>query len=284
MKECLKLMRVKHYLKNFIIFLPLFFSGNLLNNNMLFIAFLGFISFSFVSSIIYIINDIKDVESDKKHAEKCKRPLASGKISIKKARILIVFLLLIVIGLNIYIFIQSSSFAFILLIIYFILNILYSFGLKEKTIIDIVILSSGFVIRLFYGGLLNNIPISNFLFLTIMCGSVFLAIGKRRNELRKNGSKTRKVLEYYSIDFLSLNFYLYLALTLVFFSFWAMSLQNNGIIYIVPMVYIVCLRYSLDIENEKSFGDPVEVILSDKILIICAIITAIAMGLLMYVF
>ncbi len=283
MIQYLKLMRVKHYLKNFIVFLPLFFSGNLLNGEKLIMTILGFLAFSFVSSIIYIVNDIRDIDNDRKHAVKCKRPLASGKIKINNAIILAICLAISVLGLSICLFIMNKTAAFIFLIVYFILNILYSMGLKEKPIVDIVILSSGFILRLFYGGLLIDVIISNYLFLTVMCGAVFLAIGKRRNELRKNGDKTRKVLKYYNIDFLTLNFYLYLALTLVFFCFWAMSLANKYIVYVIPMIFVICLKYSLDIENEESYGDPVEVILSDYVLIVCVFLTVIAMAILLYV-
>lgn len=281
--QYLKLMRIKHYLKNIIVFMPLFFSKKLFDAKLLLITILGFISFCLISSIVYIINDIRDLEFDKKHIEKSKRPLASGKIAKKQAIIFVIALMILTICLNIYLYILNKNLAFILLIVYVVLNILYSFGLKEKPIIDIVILSSGFIFRLFYGGILDNISISNYLFLTIMCGSLFLAIGKRRNELRKNGDKTRKVLKYYNINFLTLNFYLYLALTLVFFSFWGMSLSNSNIVYIIPLIYVICLKYSLDIENIESYGDPVEVILSDKFLIVCVLLTTIMLFLLLYI-
>ena len=284
MKKYLKLIRVKHYLKNVIVFLPLFFSSKLFDVNALLITFLGFIQYSFVSSIVYIINDIRDIDDDRKHDEKRKRPLASGEIKIKNAIIVVVLLALITIGIGCYLFILNGSYAFLLLFVYLILNILYSFGLKEKVIIDIVILASGFVLRLFYGGMINNIVISNYLFLTVLCGSLFMAIGKRRNELRKNGDKTRKVLKYYNIDFLSKNLYIYLAMTLIFFSLWTMSLENGNMILVIPLIYLICLKYSYNIENEDSFGDPVEVIFSDKLLLGCIALFAIIIFLIFYVF
>lgn len=262
--EYIKLIRVKHYLKNVLILLALFFSGNMFNLDNLFQVMLGFICFSFVASSIYIINDIKDIENDRKHEKKKNRPLASGKISIKNAIITLFILLFITILINI-IFIDNLS--WIYLVVYFLLNLGYSLGLKEKPIIDILILSFGFLIRVMYGGMIINVDISSWLYLTVFSASLYMAFGKRRNELTKNGNSTRKVLQYYNFNFLDKCMNIFLSLTLVFFSLWTKDMNNQYLLWCIPLVVAIFLKYSLDVENSESYGDPVEVILADKWLI-----------------
>lgn len=279
--EYIKLMRPKHYLKNFLVFLPIFFSGNIFNLDYLFVGIVGFILFSLVSSFIYIINDIRDVENDRRHEKKKERPLAKGTISIKNAIIFAIILLIIVILINIFLIANNTS--CIYLIMYILLNIAYSLGLKEKPIIDVIILSSGFLIRILYGGSLLNIPISNWLFLTILTGALYMSIGKRRNELNKNGNSTRKVLKFYSKEYLNQNLFMFLTLTMVFFSLWTIDMNNKYLIYIIPFVIMWVMRYNLDIDNINSYGDPVDVITGDKLLFISIILIAFSFFIIIYI-
>lgn len=271
MKHFLKLMRVHHYIKNLLIFTPLLFSGLLFSTDLLFMTIIGFISFSLVASIIYIVNDIQDVEADRLHETKKLRPLASDAISINQAKILAYCLLVIVFILQI-VFFKDSVWPSIILITYFILNILYSNSLKHYPIMDISILVSGFVLRVLYGSSITSIEISNWLYLTILMMSFYLALGKRRNELQKHSAKSRKVLQYYNQSFLDKNMYMCLALTIGFYSLWTVDpvtisrLTNDYLVWTVPLVIIICMKYSLNIEKESD-GDPVEVILKDKVLL-----------------
>ena len=157
MRNYLKLLRVKHYIKNLLVFFPLVFSKNITSTNIL-LVILGFIAFSFSSSAIYIINDIMDIEKDKNHPTKKNRPIASGIISIKKALIIAIILLFIIIGITIYLSFNNHYIS-LYLIVYIIINIAYSLGLKNKPLIDIAILASGFLIRVLYGGALINIEV-----------------------------------------------------------------------------------------------------------------------------
>lgn len=141
------------------VFLPIFFSGTILNKYNFFITLIGLVIFTLTSSSIYIINDIKDIEKDKKHPTKCKRPIAAGKISIKQAIIFLIILLLTVISLIILLKLPKES--ILLLLAYFILNLIYSFGAKNVPLLDIVILVSGFIIRILFGASLTNINVSN---------------------------------------------------------------------------------------------------------------------------
>ena len=273
----LKLLRVKHYIKNILVFLPLIFSSNLLNYNKLVIVILAFIVFSFTSSIIYIINDIRDKEKDKNHEVKKFRPIASGDIKVKEAIIIaiILFIINILILFSIHRLFDVSS---IVLIAYLIINLLYSLGLKNIPILDITIVSIGFVLRVLYGGLIVDITVSSWLFYTILSISFYMALGKRRNELIKsNKLDTRDVLKHYNKDFLDKNMYMFQTLSIVFYSLWSILGTNNVLFrYSVIIVILLLMKYSMNLENDSS-GDPVDVILGDKILILLGIIYVVLM-------
>ena len=145
MKDYLKLIRVKHWLKNGLVFLPLFFSINALNKELLLTSFLAFIIFSITSSIVYVINDIEDIEKDKKHPIKKNRPLASGRVSMSEARIIKAILIIILGGLLYLLSTKVESICVLLIpVIYLGMNILYSRFLKNIPIIDVVIIVIGF--------------------------------------------------------------------------------------------------------------------------------------------
>lgn len=270
----LKLMRVNHYLKNVLVALPVIFAGVALHPTNILKTLIAFITFSLTSSIIYIINDIRDVEKDRKHPVKKKRPIASGEVSIKAAVILAILLFVATIAI-LYFSNLLFNYGVIVLLIYFVLNLGYSFGLKDIPLVDITILASGFVLRALYGGLLLNIDLSNWLFLTVLSGSFYMALGKRRNELIKlEGKETRKVLKYYTKEFLDKNMYMFLSLSIVFYSLWStLGVDNRFFKFSSILVILILMKYSLNVEQD-SLGDPIEVILGDKILIILAFIYA----------
>lgn len=281
----LKLMRPKHYIKNFLIFLPLLFSGKLLDFSNILITLGGVICFSLMASSIYIINDIKDKDKDRNHKTKCNRPIASGKISVKNAIIFLFVLLILVTVLIIVINLSILSIGFLAL--YFILNLAYSLGLKNIPLIDIIILVSGFVIRVLFGASILSITVSNWLYLTVIAISFYLGLGKRRNEIMKTGSNTRKVLKYYTKEFLDKNMYMFLSMTIIFYSLWTtdidiVSKSNNLLIWTVPLVIVICMRYSMDIEGESD-GDPVEVIMHDKVIISLVFLYALSLITILYV-
>lgn len=288
MKNYLKLIRVKHWLKNGLVFLPIFFSINLLNITYLSTCLIAFFIFSFTSSIVYIINDMNDIEKDKLHPEKKKRPLASGVISKNQAKIVIVILALIIAVMMTFIYISTKNvFIIIIPVLYLFLNILYSKWLKHVPIIDVVILMSGFVLRVMYGGVVVNVEVSKYLYLMIIFGSFYLGFGKRRNEILKNGNKSRKVLSLYNKDFLDKNMYVCLALAIVAYTLWCVDpvtvarIGNDYLFWTIPLLMVILQLYSLNIEG-NSHGDPIEVVLADKKLIAAVIVYVIVMGGLLY--
>ncbi len=279
MRQYLKLLRVRHYIKNVLVFLPMFFGGVIFEERRILNAFLGFIAFSFLSSVVYIINDYRDIEKDRKHSTKKFRPLASGAVSKRSAVICAAILFIVVIGIS---FLIGNYIAVACLMGYLLLNILYSMGLKNKPIIDVVILASGFVIRVFYGGLITGVTISKWLYLVVVTGSLYMGLGKRRNELRAQ-TDTRESLKYYNESFLDKNMYVCVSLVNIFYALWSIEMPNPRMIWTVPLFLILFMCYSLDIEGDSD-ADPVEVIVHNKTLISLVIAYAICIFLLLYVF
>lgn len=185
MKVYIREMRIHQYVKNLLIFMALLCSGQLFTKEKAIQALFGCISFCLLSSAIYIVNDIRDREKDSRHPEKCKRPVAAGKIRVKNAVVLVAILLLLSIGFHCYI--SSEVWSTILLLLYLLLNLGYSLRLKNIPLIDVAILVSGFVIRVLYGAAITGIEISNWLYFTVMAAAFYLALGKRRNELDHQG-------------------------------------------------------------------------------------------------
>ncbi len=174
-----KLLRVKHWVKNIFLFIPLFFAGQIFNTLLYKDLVLGFFAFSLVASCIYILNDLRDVADDRLHPTKKFRPLAAGSISLSTAYLMIPFLLLMGFFLAYSI---SEKFTFVLLI-YFLLNLAYTFGLKKISILDIIIVAIGFVLRIKAGAIITYIPLSQWTIVMVFLLALFIAIAKRRDDL-----------------------------------------------------------------------------------------------------
>lgn len=271
MKPYIQLMRPKHYIKNFLIFFPLVFSGNLFDLKLLFPTIIAFFAFSFAASIVYVINDIRDKEKDKLHEKKKNRPIASGKVSIKNAIFLALFLFILSFGCQFFATSHVAHMSYIYILVYIIINLAYSFGLKNVPLVDVTILVTGFLLRVLYGSAIIDVAISNWLYLTVISISFYFGLGKRRNEIMKSGKKSRPVLQYYNQQFLDKNMYMCLSLTVVFYALWTVDPSNvlktgNLLIWTVPMIILILMKYSMNVESD-SFGDPVDVVLEDKILL-----------------
>lgn len=284
MNRYLKLMRVHHYMKNLLVFAALVCSGQLFVPAKLCAGVLGFLAFCAASSAIYIINDIRDCEKDRRHPTKCRRPIASGAVSVCNAIILAVVLFVLAALFIAPVFKLS---AVLLLLLYIVLNLAYSFGIKNVPIADITVLAAGFVIRVIYGAQLTEIIISNWLYLAVFAMSFYLALGKRRGELiQVADGDTRSVLKAYPLDFLNRNMTMYLTLGNVFYALWSMDqvttafYHNRLLIFTVPIVLLITLKYSLTIEG-ASDGDPVEVLIHDRALLLLVLLyLAVMLGIL----
>ena len=289
MKDYIKLIRVKHWIKNILVFSAVFFSGNIFNKSILINIAIAWAIFSMVSSIVYIINDINDIENDRKNPAKQNRPLASGRISVKNAKITVIVLFAITVFLSTVLYrLNNNIYTYIIPLAYLTANIFYSKGLKNLPIIDVVILVSGFVLRVIYGGVTTNIEVSKWLYMMVTFGSFFLAYGKRRNEIKKNGTKARSVLKYYNKDFLDKNMYVALTLAIASYSLWTIDkstiqrVGNENLFWTIPLVMIIFQQYSLSIEG-NSDGDPTEVLLSNKGLLFTAFIYLLSLVVILYI-
>ncbi|MCF0124259.1 MAG: UbiA prenyltransferase family protein [Clostridia bacterium] len=275
MKKYINLLRVKHYIKNLIIFAPLFFGASLFDKYLLLETFYAFIPFCIGTSIVYIVNDINDVDKDKMHPTKCKRPIASGAISINAAK-KFAFVLIIILSVLLIIPVLLEEFSLRTIVIvyaYIFINYAYSAGLKKIPIVDIAILALGFIIRLYYGSFVSGVEVSSWLYLTILGGAFYLGMGKRRNEFQKNvEGNTRDVLKEYNYSFLDKNMYVCLAFTEVTYALWAIQDQHKQMMWTVPIVMLIMMKYSLHIETEDSEGNPIDVFFSDNLLRIFVVI------------
>ena len=287
MCDFLKMIRCHHYMKNLLVFSALAFSGQMTDPDKLLSGVIGFCAFCAASSFVYIVNDLRDREKDRLHPKKKGRPIASGRISKKTAAITAIVCLLLALGL---ICLRFSIESLSLLAAYIILNLLYSWKLKDIPLLDVAILVSGFFIRVLLGGVITDIAVSNWLLLTVISFSFFLSFGKRRNELKMlDGNSTRAVLSGYTVAFLDKSMYLCLALAVVFYSLWTVGdstidhYHSNKVVLSVPIVLFITLRYCMDIEKETSDGDPVEVLIHDKVLILLCTVYAAFMMMLLYV-
>lgn len=263
-RDYLRLMRVRHYIKNALVFAALVFSGQFFQVEKLRVCLTGFLAFSALSSCVYILNDIRDRAADRAHPSKRTRPIASGRVSVPHAAGLAFALASLAGLLNATVFQWRSS---LVLCLYLLTNLGYSFGLKDIPLVDVTALMSGFLLRLLYGALIADISLSSWLYLTVMALSFYLALGKRRNEMKRvNNENTRKVLQFYSVEFLDKNMYMCLTLANVFYALWSRNVQNSPLHYTVPVVLLITMKYSLDIEGDSD-GDPVNVLLGDKVLL-----------------
>lgn len=286
MRQYIRLLRPKHYVKNALVFAALVCSGRLLEHELLFKTAAAFAAFCAMASFIYIINDIWDAPRDRLSETKKNRPIASGAVTVRSAAILATVLFILAVGLGASCYEPRAS---MLLAAYLLLNLGYCFGLKDEPLVDIAILASGFLIRVLYGAAVCGIQVSGWLSLTVIALSFFCALGKRRAEAScGGGASTRAVLGRYPKAFLDRNMYVCMALANVFYALWTMDAQTTALyqtkhlVYTTPLVMLITLKYSYDIENGED-GDPVELVFQDHGLLVMCLVFLSFMTCLLYI-
>ena len=267
MKQLYYLFRVNHYIKNLLVFTPLLFTSGLSDLSKLALSFKAFIIFSLIASVIYVINDLFDIKFDKKHPQKRKlKPLASGKISISFAYFSIAILSII----SIFILLNNKNLINVFLI-YIIMNVFYSFFLKFIPILDIFILSFNYILRVYAGSVIIDVPLSNWMAITIFAGAIFISALKRRQEIIIHGTSSRPVLKKYSINYLNKIADYSAILSIVFYCLYVISV-NEKLVITIPLVLFGILRYSY-LSESKNFSDsPIDEIVKDKQNLILVII------------
>ena len=254
----LKLMRLRQWMKNGFVLAPLLFTGAFIDRQAVAQALLAMLLFCAGSSAAYIVNDLKDVERDRRHPVKSqKRPLASGEISVSEALTLLTFLYAVLVWGW---FVQPN--VVMVICIYLILNIAYSFWLKHQPVLDIFAIAFGFVLRVYAGAQALAVPVSSWMFVTTLCLALYLAAIKRRQELRQSGSEGREVLLRYSVALVDR--YAEMAATgaLVFYSMFVMSAQP-ALVVTVPVVLFGLFRYWYVVEKLDGGESPTDALLSD---------------------
>lgn len=265
----LKLYRIQHYIKNLLVFAPLFFSLQFTFQDLTDVA-LSFILFSALASSIYIFNDLVDINLDKNHPKKKFRPIASGKISKSTAKIHFIILSLLSLGIS---FITNYN-LFLILLTYFAINIFYSTILKNFSIIDIFLVASGFVIRLLAGSVIIDIYLSPWIVIITFLSALFLALGKRKDDVlhEKKGKKVRMNIKGYNNEFINFSLIMLSSSIIVTYILYTINSETvshlkTDYLYITSLFVILgLLRYLQIMFVEKKSGDPMLLILSDKFL------------------
>ncbi|TQR84874.1 decaprenyl-phosphate phosphoribosyltransferase [Mycobacterium hodleri] len=234
---------------------------------------IAFVAFSLAASCVYLVNDARDVEADRAHPTKRNRPIAAGVVPVPLAFGLAVVLGLVSMALSWYV---SPNLALVMGI-YIAVQMAYCFGLKHQAVLDICIVSSGFLIRAIAGGVAANIPLSQWFLLVMAFGSLFMAAGKRYAELQlaeRTGAKIRKSLERYTSTYLRFVWTLSATAVVLCYGLWAFERDRmaGGSLYAVSMVpfTIAILRYAVDVDGGLA-GEPEDIALRDRVLQLLAV-------------
>jgi len=270
MKHYIKLLRPKQWAKNLFLFIPLFFAGKMFDFDKIVILLGGFFAFSFLASSIYILNDYRDIEDDKKHPEKKFRPLAAGTVN-KNISLLISFILAIAGFLIGYYLNPSGKFSFILGL-YFVLNLSYSLGLKNISIVDILIVAAGFLLRVKGGSVLVNIETTSWLNIMTFLLALFMSIAKRRDDVMlklETGTDMRKSIKGYSIEFLNTLLALFCAILIVSYINYTVSEtghRNFGHRLYYTSIFVIAgiMRYLQITFVQNKAGSPTEILYKDR--------------------
>lgn len=267
----LRLLRPKDWAKNLFLFIPLFFGRQMFNTEKVIGVFWGFIAFCCIASSIYIINDYRDREDDRKHPVKCKRPLAAGTVSPTAA--LIICGLLLVGGFGFAWWIRDKF--LVVLAIYFLINLSYSLGLKGIPILDIILLAAGFVLRIKGGSIISYVPLSEWIIIMVFLLAIFMAIGKRRDDVLlkiSSGAEMRKSIKGYNLELLNTLLALVCAVITVAYIMYTLSpetirkLGSNGsrLYYTCIFVLAGLMRYLQIIYVSGDSGSPTKILYRDR--------------------
>ena len=279
-KELIISMRPKQWYKNLVIFIGIVFSLKLLDLSLWIDVIAAFAVFCVISGCLYIINDIIDIDKDKNHPKKCKRPIASGKLKIRSAWSSAVILLIVAFGVSYLIstWFLASAAAFFLLIL------IYSLFLKQLIIVDMMIISSGFVIRAIAGCAAVGVIVSPWLIICAFLLALFLAIGKRRHELvilGENAGNHRKILDGYSTEMLDQMMNITTSALIMSYSIYTFFTGKIYIMITIPFAFYGLFKY-IYMVHAKNFGGEPEMLFKDKGMLLSMVIWAVLVIVILY--
>ena len=263
----IRLLRPKHWIKNLFVLAPLIFSGLFTRPQMAFLAAFAMVLFCVAASIVYIINDLSDVERDALHpVKRLTRPLASGAVSVTEARVVLVVLAaLLLIGS----FVSISLVA--VLIGYIVLNVLYSVWLKSIPVVDIFCVAAGFVLRVYAGAVAIDVPLSSWMLVTTLSIALYLAAIKRRDELDAQGDGARAVLGQYSIALLDRFALMASVCSMVFYSLFVVT-TRPVLAFTIPLVLFGIFRYWFLVDRGDRGESPTDAVWNDRTLAVTVVL------------
>ena len=273
----LQLIRIKQWIKNFVIFLPVFFAGNKIEYSIYINLIQAFIAFSFITSAVYILNDIIDREGDINHPIKKYRPIAANKIKVKVAGfngVLLGFFGVL------YLLLFENS-ALVPALLYATLMILYCILFRRIAILDVLVISIGFVLRLFIGGEVASTPISIWIIIMVFLLALFISFSKRRDDLINNNINGRESLKHYNLSFVDTVICILVPVIIVTYILYCTSdyniLRLGEYLYLTTLFVISgFLRYLQLVFVKNGGGDPVQLFYNDaalKVIVLSWIIT-----------
>ncbi|MBY6367633.1 decaprenyl-phosphate phosphoribosyltransferase [Rhodococcoides corynebacterioides] len=268
-----KAVRPRQWVKNVLVLAAPLAAGSVTEGSVLLPVALAFVVFCMAASGIYLVNDAMDVEADRAHPTKRFRPIAAGVLPVQLAYAMAVVLLGGAIALS---FLANWNLA-VVMAVYIGVQLAYCFGLKHQAVLDICIVSSGFLLRAIAGGVAADIPLSQWFLLIMAFGSLFMAAGKRYAELQlaeRTGAKIRRSLENYTTTYLRFVWTLSATAVVICYGLWAFDqdAKNDSTLFAISMVpfTVAILRYAVDVDGGEA-GEPEEIALGDRVLQLLAI-------------
>ncbi len=274
----IKLLRPLQWLKNVFVFAPIFFSNNLLKAEFFWPTLVMFASFCLISSSIYCFNDLKDVEADRQHPKKCKRPIASGKVSVMGGYTMMILCTIGALALIPLANSVNTPYLYLIIIGYWLMNIAYCLKLKQFAILDVSIIAIGFVMRVLTGGVVTDIWISHWLVMMTFLVTLFLAFTKRNDDYRiyeQTGTKPRVSITGYNKTFINEATAIIASVTLVCYIMYTMSPEvihrlGTRFVYLTSgWVLAGLLRYLQNMIVFGLSGSPTKSLVKDHFVQFC---------------
>ena len=282
----LKAMRPKQWAKNIFVFAGVFFDGRIFESSRILRSLVAFGLFCIISGAIYLINDLVDIEKDRQHPQKCKRPIASGALAPQTAKIAAVLILGICVPLGFWFDVGFGATA----LVYVILMLAYDFWLKNVVILDVMTVAAGFVLRVLAGALVVHVSrFSPWLYVVTTLGALYLGFGKRRAEmalLAEDANAHRRVLGGYTLPFLDQLITIVSSTTIIAYSLYTFSAPNlptnHSMMLTIPFVIYGIFRYLYLVQVEHKGGAPEDLLFSDRPLQIVFLLLGLAVLVIFY--
>ena len=254
-----RLLRPKHWIKNLFVLAPLIFSGLFTHKSDTLLALFGTLLFCVAASLVYVINDLADARVDALHpVKRLTRPLASGAVSIAAARVILVVLSALLLAGS---FVSVPLVA--VLITYILLNVLYSTWLKRVPVVDIFCVAAGFVLRVYAGAVVIDVPLSSWMLVTTLSIALYLAAIKRRDELDVQGNGARAVLDQYTVPLLDRFALMSSVCAMVFYSLFVVTTRPM-LAFTIPLVLFGIFRYWFLVDRHGRGESPTDALWSDR--------------------